>query len=298
MRIEELGEFGLIRRITRSLKADNSVIKGPGDDCAVIKLDRSSYQLLTCDMIVEGVDFKPGDKPYLIGRKALAVSISDIAACAGIPRYCLVSLGIPKYAPVKYIDQICRGIFDLAREFRINVVGGDISRAKQLALDVSMYGVVEKKYLVLRSGAKPGDIIFVSGSLGDSIKGKHLKFTPRIKEARFLVENFKVSAMTDISDGLAQDLRHILEESNAGAVIYADLLPRHKPSTSLESALYAGEDFELLFTMPIKEARKMLASDRDIFHPIGHITEKRRGLRLIDKDLREKTLAPRGYKHF
>jgi thiamine-monophosphate kinase len=249
-------------------------------------------------MIVAGVDFKSNDKPYLIGRKALAISISDIAACAGLPRYALVSLGIPKEAKVRTLDQICKGMFDLAREFRLNIVGGDLSLSKQLTLDVSMAGIVEKKYLVLRNGAKPGDTIFVTGSLGDSISGKHLSFQPRIKEARFLVKNFKVNAMIDISDGLAQDLGHILEESEAGAVIYADLIPRYKPATSLEKALYSGEDFELLFTMPVKEARKLLAKDYAIFHPIGHVTQKRGDLRLIDENLREKTIKPRGYKHF
>ena len=298
MRIDKLGEFGLIKRITRQIKTDDSVIKGSGDDCAVIKFDRHNYQLLTCDMIVAGVDFKPDDKPYLIGRKALAISLSDIAACAGWPRYALVSLGIPKHTRVRAVDQICKGFFDLAREFRVNIVGGDISLSRDLILEVSVVGAVEKKYLVLRSGAKPGDIIFVTGSLGDSILGKHLRFSPRIKEARFLVKNFKVNAMIDISDGLTQDLGHILEESKVGALIYADLIPRYKPTTSLENALYAGEDFELLFTLPIKEARRLMAKKYNDFHPIGQIVEKKQGLRLIDKNCRERAIKPEGYKHF
>jgi thiamine-monophosphate kinase len=298
MRIEKLGEFGLIKRIARHIKTDNSVIKGSGDDCAVIKLDRYNYQLLTCDMIVAGVDFKTTDKPYLIGRKALGVSLSDIAACCGIPRYCLVSLGLPKHTPVKTVDQICKGMFDLARQFRVNIVGGDISLSRQLTIDVSMAGIVEKKNLVLRSGAEFGDIIFVTGSFGDSISGKHLRFTPKIKEARFLVENFKVNSMIDISDGLTQDLGHILEESKAGALIYADLIPRYRKTTSLESALYAGEDFELLFTLPVREARKLTAKNYKLFQPIGHITQKQQGLRLIDRNCCEKKINPLGYKHF
>jgi thiamine-monophosphate kinase len=298
MRIDKLGEFGLIRRITRHIKTDDSVIKGSGDDCAVTKLDRHNYQLLTSDMIVAGVDFKPGDKPYLIGRKALAISISDIAACAGLPRYALVSLGMPKHTRVRAVDQICKGLFDLARQFRVNIIGGDISLARDLTLDVSVVGIVEKKYLVLRSGAKFGDIIFVTGALGDSILGKHLRFMPRIKEARFLVKNFKVNAMIDISDGLTQDLGHILEESKVGAIIYADLIPRYQSTTSLENALYAGEDFELLFTLPVKEARKLMAKNYNVFHPIGHIVEKKQGLRLIDKNCQERAIKPEGYKHF
>jgi thiamine-monophosphate kinase len=298
MNIDKLGEFGLIKRIVRYIRTDDSVIQGSGDDCAVIKFDQRRYLLLTCDMIIEGVDFKPDDKPYLIGRKALSVSLSDIAACGGFPRYALVSMGMPKSTSVGLVDKICKGILDLAKEFRVNIVGGDISLAQKLTLDVSLVGIVEKKNLVLRDGARGGDIIFVSGSLGDSILGKHLRFSPRIKEARFLVKNFKVNAMIDISDGLVQDLGHILEESKVGAIIYADLIPRASPATSLENALYAGEDFELLFTLPIKEARKLMARKPKIFHPIGHITERKLELRLVDKNCQEKIIKPQGYKHF
>ena len=298
MQIKTLGEFGLIKRLTRQLENDSSVIKGPGDDCAVVKFNRHYYQLLTCDMIVEGVDFKPHDKPSLVGRKALAVSLSDIAACAGIPKYAVVALGLPKHTRVETVDEICRGMFRLAREFKVNIVGGDISRSLRLTIDVSMTGLVEKKYLVLRNGASVGDFIFVSGALGGSISGKHLTFIPRVKEARFLAENFKINSMIDISDGLAQDLRHILEQSCAGAVIYADLIPRAHASVSLEDALYSGEDFELLFTMPRKEAGKLIALRPGVFHPIGHITDKKSGLRLIDRNCRERVIIPRGYKHF
>jgi thiamine-monophosphate kinase len=298
MQIKQLGEFGLIKRLTRQLRNDSSVIKGPGDDCAVVKFNRRYYQLLTCDMIVEGVDFKPHDKPALIGRKALAVSLSDIAACAGIPKYAVVALGLPKQTKVETVDEICRGMFRLARQFQVNIVGGDISRSPRLTIDVSMAGLVEKKRLVLRNGASVGDFIFVSGALGGSISGKHLTFTPRVKEARFLAGNFKINSMIDISDGLAQDLGHILEQSCAGAVIYADLIPRAHASISLEDALYSGEDFELLFTMSRKEAGKLISLRTGIFHPIGHITGKKSGLRLIDRNCRERLIMPRGYKHF
>ncbi len=128
--LKDIGEFGLINRIKKSIKSDASVIKGPGDDCAVLKLDKNNYQLFTCDMIIEGVDFTLKDGPYLIGRKALAVSISDIAACAGIPRYCVISLGIPKNTTVKFIDKLLKGVLDTAKKYNINLVGGDISRAK------------------------------------------------------------------------------------------------------------------------------------------------------------------------
>ncbi|MDD4893699.1 MAG: thiamine-phosphate kinase [Candidatus Omnitrophica bacterium] len=296
--LKDIGEFGLISRIRKSIKTDASVIKGSGDDCAVLKLDKNRYQLFTCDMIAEGVDFTLKDGPYLIGRKALAVSISDIAACAGLPRYCVVSLGISKHTPVKFIDKLLKGILTIAKKYNVNLVGGDISRAKQLTIDVSMLGVVEKKNLVLRSGARVGDVIFVTGKLGGSILGKHLSFTPRLKEARFLTKNFKINSMIDISDGLTQDLGHILEESEKGAVIYADLIPVSRQARNLNDALSAGEDFELLFTMPFKEAKRFHKRELPGFKVIGEIVDKKYGFRLVDKHGKEEAVKAKGFRHF
>lgn len=274
MLINKLGEFGLIERFRRLIKTDSTLIKGSGDDCAVLKFDRNNYQLFTCDMIVEGVDFRAGDDPYLIGRKALAVSISDIASCAGLPRHCLVSLGMPKDTSLKFIDRLFKGMLDIAAKFNINIAGGDVSSNKALTIDVSMLGVVEKKYLLLRSGAKSGDIICVTGELGGSIRGKHLKFNPRVKEARFLAKNFKINSMIDISDGLTQDLAHILAQSNVGAVIYESLIPVSKDAHSLKEALSMGEDFELLFTLPRHEAKKIIRRRLRGFKIIGEIVDK------------------------
>lgn len=298
MLISKLGEFGLIERFRRSIKTDASVIKGSGDDCAVIKFNRDKYLLFTCDMIVEGVDFIKKDNPHFIGRKALAVSISDIAACGGIPRYCLISLGLPKKMTVETVDKIAKGMFSLAQKYKINIVGGDLSRSYKLTIDVSVLGLVEKKYLALRSQAKKGDIIFVSGSLGGSLRGKHLTFTPRLKEARYLVRNFKVNAMIDISDGLIQDLGHILKASNVGAIIYEDSIPLNKQARNLNEALYMGEDFELLFTLSRRDAKKLLRRKLVNFKPIGEIVERKYGLRLVDKIGREKIIKPRGFQHF
>jgi len=298
MLISKTGEFGLIERFKKLIKTDASVIKGSGDDCAVLKLDAENYRLFTCDMIVENVDFTLKDTPYLIGRKAIAVSVSDIAACAGLPCHCLVSLGIPKGTTVEFVDKLLKGMLCVAKEYKINLVGGDLSRAKELVIDVSMLGLVEKENLVLRSGAKCGDVIFVTGSLGGSILGKHLKFTPRVKEARFLVKNFKVNSMIDISDGLIQDLGHILKESSVGAILYEDLIPVSKQARSLNDALYMGEDFELLFTLSRAESKKMFSKCRNHFRPIGEISDRISGIKLIDKKGREKILKPGGYRHF
>lgn len=296
--LDRIGEFGLIERFRKFIKLDSSVIKGSGDDCAVIKHAAGSYMLFTCDMIVEGVDFLPRQSPELIGRKALAVSISDIAACGGTPRYCVVSLGFPKNITFTRVIRVARGLFRLARQYKINVVGGDVSRAASLTIDVSMIGFVKKKNLALRSGARKGDIIFTSGALGGSIRGRHLKFTPRLEEAIFLTRNFKIGAMIDISDGLAQDLRHILEESGVGAVLYQSLIPVSDEARRAEEALYMGEDFELLFTLSRKEAARLLQSGKYDFRPIGEILDKKNGLMLVDARGRQKNIPSKGFRHF
>ena len=298
MLIKQLGEFGLIERFRRLIKTDSSVVVGSGDDCAVLRLDKSSYQLFTCDMLVEDVDFTLKDKPYLIGRKAIAVSLSDIAACSGEPRYCVISLGLPKNTPLKFVDELFKGMRDISRKYKVNIAGGDLSRSSKIIIDVSMLGWVEKKSLALRSGAKPGDIIFMTGKINGPASGKHLKFTPRVKEARFLARNFKINSMIDISDGLAQDLGHILNRNAVGAVIYENLIPLGKGARNLSVALHSGEEFELLFTLSRPEARKLLEKGSAEFNPIGEIREKKYGFKLIDKKEELINIAPKGFRHF
>ena len=298
MRLKEIGEFGLIERFRRQIKTDRSVFVGSGDDCAVLKLNSGRYQLFTCDMIVENVDFKRADDLKLVGRKALAVSISDIAACGGIPRHAVVSLGLPKNMKVKEVDLLSKGIFELARKYRINIVGGDISASEKLIIDVSLLGEVSKAKLCLRRGAKAGDIIMVTGSFGGSIKAKHLRFIPRLKEARFLTDNFKINSMIDVSDGLIQDLRHILEQSSAGAVIYESLVPLSKEAKDTQEALCSGEEFELLFTASRKEANRIIKSSKYHFKVIGEIMPESFGLRLIDYKNKYSKLKLSGFRHF
>ncbi len=298
MRLKDIGEFGLIKRFQQKIKTDASVVKGSGDDCAVLKLNQGNYQLFTCDMIIEGVDFKKTDNLELVGRKALAVSISDIAACGGVPRHAVVSLGVSPNMPVKQIDSLAKGLFGLAKKYRINIVGGDISASAKLLIDLSMLGTVEKKNLCLRSGAKPGDIIMVTGSLGGSIKGKHLKFIPRLEEARFLVRNFKVNSMIDISDGLAQDLGHILVQSRVGGVLYENLIPLSKEAKGIADALSSGEEFELLFTVSREQANKIMKNTKYRFSAIGEIMPKAFGLRLINCKNQYTQVKILGFKHF
>ena len=309
MNLNEIGEFGLIKRFRRAIKTDSSVIKGSGDDCAVLKFNKDSYQLFTCDMLVEGVDFTNRTDLVLVGRKALAVSISDIAACCGIPKHAVISLGLPKKMKVSQADLLAKGIFDLAKEFKINIVGGDISAADKLVIDVSLLGEVEKNKLCLRSGAKEGDIIMVTGEFGGSIKGKHLKFTPRIKEARFLAENFKINSMIDVSDGLVQDLGHILKESRKGAVLYENLIPLSRQAGSVDEALCSGEEFELIFTLSRDQASKVITNKKYKFRLIGEIMPESFGLRMIDSGNKHSKVNQKkqgqtasrylgGYRHF
>jgi len=298
MHLSKLGEFGLIERFKRHIKLDSSVIKGPGDDCAVVNFSKDKYLLLTCDMIVENVDFLSNEDPYFIGRKAVAVSISDIAACGGIPRYCLVSLGLPKAKSVNFADRLFKGMRDILADFKINLVGGDLSAAGKIIIDVSMIGLVDKRKLILRSGAKAGDVVFTTGTFGGSIRAKHLKFIPRVKESQYLAKNFKMHSMIDVSDGLIQDLGHILSESKKGAVIYEGLIPMSPQARNISDALYSGEDFELLFTTAASEAKKIIKCGRGCFKPIGEIVDKRCGLTLIGQNGEKKSILNKGFRHF
>jgi thiamine-monophosphate kinase len=248
-------------------------------------------------MIVEGVDFLAADDASLVGRKALAVCMSDIAACGGVPRYCLVSLGLARHTAVGRVDRLSEGMRRIAADFDVNIVGGDISRAGKLTIDVSMLGIVEKKNLVLRSGARAGDVIFCTGSFGGSRRGKHLTFTPRLSCARYLVERYKVNAMIDVSDGLLADLGHIMAASNRGAVLYEDCIPFAAEARDLSDALSSGEDFELLFTMPLAEARRLRAKTQD-FTAIGEIVGPRHGLTVVDRAGKKTRIKPSGYTHF
>jgi thiamine-monophosphate kinase len=298
MLVKDLGEFKLIERFRKRIKLDSSVIVGSGDDCAVLKFDKKRYQLFTCDMIMENVDFTLKDDPYLIGRKAVAVSISDIASSCGLPKHCLISLGVPKNTPLKFLDCLFRGMLDICREYKINIAGGDLSSSNRVVIDVSMLGLVEKKHLALRSTTKPGDYIFVTGELGGSILGKHFKFTPRVREARFLSKNFKINAMIDVSDGLVQDLNHILIQSKVGAVIYEELIPLSPQAHGLSDALNNGEDFELIFTMPQIEAKRFLNRKIINFKFIGEIVDKKYGFKLTYSSGKIKDIKLKGFTHF
>lgn len=276
MKILQLGEFGLIEALKQFAPVSKAVIKGIGDDAAVLPYSKSEYLLFTTDMLAEDTHFTRRMPPQGIGHKALACSISDIAAMGGWPSYAVVSIGIPKSLSVSFIKDVYKGIQRTARDFNVSIVGGDTIKTDKMVINVALLGLVEKKYLVTRDGAKSGDWIFVTGSLGGSFKSKrHLNFTPRLAQARFLVEKFKPNAMMDISDGLSGDLNHILQASRVGARLDHASIPRRK-GVSLSQALNDGEDFELLFTLSPKKARSLMdwqaRAKSFYFYPIGAIT--------------------------
>ncbi len=291
MRITQFGEFELIDLIRKNLRVSPKVICGIGDDTAVLPYTKDRYLLFTTDMMAQGVHFTARMKSEAVGYKALACNISDIAAMGGVPTFAVVSIGLPKSTKVSSVEGIYRGMQDLAKDFGVSIVGGDTIKSDKVVINVALLGEVEKNYLVTRNGAKPGDRIFVSGPLGGSLKdGRHLMFVPRVAQARFLVRNFKPSAMMDISDGLAGDLNHILKASKVGAKLDEKSIPRYKGST-LSQALTDGEDFELLFTLSEAKAGKLLnwqeKTKQWFFYPIGLITANCKEL-----------ILPKGFTHF
>ncbi len=295
-----MNEFDLLARLTPHLPRHAGVIAGAGDDCAVLEVDLPDRWLLfKADAVVAGVHFDASARPEQIGHKALARPLSDIAAMAGEPSSALVTLGLPQGFAPAFIEAVYAGLNALATRYGVAVVGGEtIANPERLLLAVSVLGWVAKDRVVRRAGARPDDALFVSGELGGSRAGRHLDFEPRLTEARWLAAHFEVHAMIDLSDGLAGDLRHLLAASGVGAELRADSIPisraarqaaraGHAGGSALTAALTDGEDFELLFTLPARQAVAL----RDAWHAqfptvrltcIGKITAEP-GLRLRDR---------------
>jgi thiamine-monophosphate kinase len=300
-KLSHIGEFGLIETLKRFQNLSPRVVKGIGDDAAVLKVKGGRYMLFTTDMLVEDVHFTLKMSPRAVGHKALACNLSDIAAMGGEPVFAVVSLGIPGNMKARYVKDLYAGMWTVARAYGVSIVGGDTVRSDKVVINIALLGEVEKRKLVRRQGARTGDWIFVSGPLGGSLKsGRHLKFKPRVKEARFLVEHFKPSAMMDLSDGLAGDLAHILKASGVGALIEEKLIPRHK-GVGIEKALTDGEDFELLFTMPSGRALKLLdyeGAPKFRFYPIGVVRPRREGFFLVRAGGQVEAVEAKGFRHF
>jgi len=307
-------EFELIARLTPSLPTNASVVVGAGDDCAVLDCGAPDQQLLfKTDAVVEGIHFTKETPPEKVGRKALARCLSDIAAMAGTPAAAVVTLGLPNNYDVALVEKIYDGMGELAREHGVAIVGGETTTSpERMFISVALTGFVPTGKAVLRSGARVGDAIFVTGELGGSLAGKHLDFEPRLAEARWLAQHFKIHAMLDLSDGLAGDMRHLLNAAGLGAEIGPDVVPisraaklAARSSSSAKPPLFAaltdGEDFELLFTIAAQSAVRLKDAWKEKFPKlkltcVGKVTAEP-GIRLRDK-YGVRTFKAHGYAHF
>jgi len=280
----------------------------------VLDLDlRERSLLFKTDAVVEGIHFAAGARAENIGHKALGRCLSDIAAMAGTPAAAVVTIALPRKFDPKFIEAVYGGMNVLARRHEVAIVGGETTtNPERLLISVAVLGWVPRGKSVLRSGARAGDAIFVTGELGGSLSGKHLEFEPRLGEARWLAQHFPVHAMLDLSDGLAGDLRHILKASGVGAELLASAIPISRAARRtakaesnakppLLAALTDGEDFELLFTVPARSAVPLLDAWKKEFPKlalscIGKITAGQ-GITLRDKN-GARPLTAHGYEHF
>ncbi len=304
-----MNEFELIKRLTASPPANASVVVGPGDDCAVLDVGLPDRLLLfKTDAVVEGIHFARETPPEKIGHKALARCLSDIAAMAGTPTAALVTLALPRDFVPELVERIYQGLHALARRHEVAIVGGETTtNPERILISIALLGQVPRGKAVLRSGAKVGDALFVTGQLGGSLAGKHLEFEPRLAEARWLAEHFRLHAMIDLSDGLAGDLPHVLQASHVGAELLAKAIPispharSSKKASLLLAALTDGEDFELLFTVAGADAVPLLDTWKTQFPAlrlscIGKIISGE-GITIRDKE-GARPLKAHGYTHF
>jgi len=330
-----IGEFGSIDHIKNMCGRPGRGLVGIGDDAAVIRVSPGMVTLVTTDMLVEGVHFDLAYTGFeVLGYKSAAVNLSDIAAMGGRPRFYLVSVALRPQVRLEELEGLYRGLESACRPFGVRLVGGDTtssfgsSSGGPLVISVTMIGEATPGHAVKRSGARAGDDIYVTGSLGDSACGlailkargteelnkdeallaaRHLRPTPRIMAGRLLGEGRLASAMIDISDGLSSDLGHILEQSGVGAVVYKDRLPISRDlmqtagiKKAVQFALHGGEDYELLFTARPSHRKKIAALQVEAgisFTAIGKVTAEY-GAVLVDEKGQGRALRPSGYEHF
>jgi thiamine-monophosphate kinase len=286
-----MNEFQLIERLTAGLPLNASTRVGCGDDCAVLDLGLpDEWLLFKTDAAVEGVHFDEAATAESIGHKALGRCLSDVAAMGGRATHALVTIGLPTDFAVERVEGIYRGLRSLAGRHGVAIVGGETTtNPERIFLSIAVIGTVHRNRCPLRSGARVGDALLVTGELGGSlVSGRHLSFEPRLVEATWLTQHFQVHAMIDVSDGLAGDLRHLLKASGVGAELLASAIPisvaartaarapaqgviedseigKQQGKTPLERALTDGEDFELLFTVPAAQAVELTDAWREHF---------------------------------
>lgn len=328
-------EKTLIDRIRRSTRRGKSVVTGIGDDCAVLRIPPGHELIVTTDFTLENVHFRrEWHSPEVVGRRCITRGLSDIAAMGGEPRAAFLSLALDRNTPQKWVDQFLAGLLEAADEFRVPLAGGDTAQSNGgIQADIVLVGSVPKGKAILRSGARPGDRIYVTGELGGSAAAvqrltagielpaprhdrsarselaarssklddypRHFHPIARIPIGQWLRRRSLASAMIDLSDGLSTDLHHICEESGVGAVLQATAIPRAqvgrpKETVSLDLALHGGEDYELLFTSRKKIPAKIAGVP---VMQIGKIT-RARGMTTVGKNGLRQRLAARGWEHF
>jgi thiamine-monophosphate kinase len=313
-----LPEKSLIARIRRQARGSPAVVAGIGDDCAILRPPLGHQLLVTTDFTLEDVHFRrEWHPPEVVGRRCLTRGLSDIAAMGGEPLAVFLSLALPKRLPQKWVDRFLHGLLELANEFKVPLAGGDTAQsATGIQADIVVVGSVPKGTAVLRSGARTGDRIYVTGELGGSAAAlarlrtgkvkvrpaeyrQHFHPTPRLAVGKWLRSRSLATAMIDLSDGLSTDLAHLCEESGVGAVLEAGLIPRAcvgRPlaDVSLDLALHGGEDYELLFTSSGKIPATLAGVS---VTRIGQVTRTRE-MALVSQDGRRGRLATQGWEHF
>jgi thiamine-monophosphate kinase len=336
--LQQIGEFGLIARLRdrfghRGCSRPASVVVPSGDDAAAFTSDPSQLILLTTDMLVEGVHFlRHAISAPDLGHKALAVNLSDIAAMGGSPREAFISVAVPEDCTVDYLEEIYAGMWALAAEHQVNILGGDTTFSRRdLVINVALTGSVAENELLRRDAARPGDLIAVTGTLGESRAGLHLiqkglpvdtkaqqlllqahhRPRPHLAEGRFLAASGAVRAAMDVSDGLSSDLGHILDQSGVGALIYANRLPISAPLLDfcrdngidpVQHALAGGEDYVLLCTLDPDKSAALAKGYEDAFgtplRVIGEITAIQGVAELVAADDSRSPLPAAGWDHF
>jgi thiamine-monophosphate kinase len=335
VKIDQLGEFGLIDRIRAALPTHGpKVLTGIGDDVAVLEGPGDSVWLATCDVLVEGSHFiRSRLQPTKLGRKSLAVNLSDVASAGGTPRFALVSLGLPGDLEVEFIDGLYEGLREEAARFGVDVVGGNISRSRLgIFIDVFLLGEAPRGNVLLRSGARPGDRVLLTGSVGDAAAGvallldpalsaaepyastaveRQLAPTPRVREGELIGSLHEASAMIDVSDGIAGDIGHICERSGVSVRLAAESLPVDAENRALSLAskgnewhfaLRGGEDYELLLTAPAARAeglaRRITAETGTPVALVGEILPPDRPSELVLPGGAVVPLGAAGWDHF
>jgi thiamine-monophosphate kinase len=325
--VADIGERALIARIKARVSMPSWVMIGPGDDAAVIKPERGAYDVLTTDAQVEGVHFdRRFVPPDAIGHRAMAVNLSDLAAMGALPRAALLSLALPPSLDVADFEQLVDGVIAVATSHRVTLIGGNITQTSgPLTVDVTAIGSVRPRKVLTRAGARPGDVVYVTGTLGEAAIGlqrlqageagpsdscavRYLRPQPRVRAGMLLGRNRAASSCMDVSDGLADCVRQVAEASGVGITLDAAAIPvpdevrdaqARRGRDPLEPALSGGDDYELFFTVkPAHRGRLRMVYQHAGDLPITRIGVVTKGRDLLVRDEHGTRPLPDGYQHF